>query len=321
MNQATKQVEAPPARQSRMSVKNAVKGKLEVPDRILLYGVEGIGKSSWAAASPAPMFIEPEREGTARIDTNRFPQPECWQDILDAVESLTVDKHDYQTCVIDTLDSAEAMLWRHICERDKKASIEDYGYGKGYMAAIDEWRVLLAALERLRRERRMGIILNAHSWIKTFKNPEGEDFDRYELKLHAKAGGLLKEWCDAVLFANYETFAVKEEDKKGARAKGVSSGARIIHTQRTAAWDAKNRYSLPATIPLHYEDFAAAVKAHRPADPETLRAAIVEQAAKLGDDVTSKKVETFLASDKARDASELAKINNWLTAKLSAKGA
>jgi len=97
----------------------------------------------------------------------------------------------------------------------------------------------------------MHVVLLAHGWIKGFKNPDGEDYDRYELKLHPKAGGLLKEWCDAVLFANYETLT----HETNGRNKGVSTGARVLHTQRRAAWDAKNRYDLPHTIPLSWEAF------------------------------------------------------------------
>jgi hypothetical protein len=245
-------------RPTRMRVSNATKGIVEVPDRILLYGVEGIGKSSFAAKAPRPIFIETEPDGTARIDTQRMPKPLSWGDVIDGIDSLTLDPHDHKTLVVDTLDAAEAMLWRHICQRDDKANIEAYGYGKGYVVALDEWRVFLARLERLRRERKMGVILIAHSWIKPFKNPEGDDFDRYQLKLHDKTAGLLKEWCDAVLFANYETLTSKESEK--SKAKGVSTGERIVHTQRTAAFDAKNRYDLPETLPLDYAAFLEAIK-------------------------------------------------------------
>jgi hypothetical protein len=256
-------------RPRRMSMANVVKGLVKSPDRILLYGVEGIGKSTFAASAPKPIFIAPERDGTARIDTNRFAQTETWGDVIDGIDALTQDEHDYRTLVIDTLDAAEAMLWRFICTRDSKGSIEDYGYGKGYVAALDEWRVFLSRLERLRREKKMGIILIAHSWIKPFKNPEGDDFDRYQLKLHEKAGGLLKEWGDAVLFANFEILTAKENEK--ARAKGVSTGERIVHTQRTAAFDAKNRYGLPETLPLDYAAFVAAINDKTSAPDESAK--------------------------------------------------
>lgn len=311
------QQQVPPPR--RMDIGSVTTGRLVKPDRVLIFGTEGVGKSTWAASAPDPIFI-PCEDGTANLDVARFPEPETWPDLLTALSVLTTEKHVYKTAVVDTVDAAESMLWRYICDRDGKDSIEAYGYGKGYTAALDEWRVFMAAVERLQRERKMGVILVAHSWIKTFKNPEGEDFDRYELKLHAKASGLLKEWCEDVLFAHYETFAVK--DDKNGKAKGVSSGARVVHTQRTAAWDAKNRHALPEMLPLSYEDFAAAVRAGRPADPEKLKASIAEKLSSISDPDLVAKVTAALTKA-GDDASALSKIENRLNATLnaSAKGA
>lgn len=306
----------------RMSVANVVSGIVKVPDRILLYGIEGIGKSTFAANAPRPIFIEPESDGTARINTNRLPAPETWGDVIDAVDSLTVDPHDYQTLVVDTLDAAEAMLWRFICKRDDKGSIEAYGYGKGYVAALDEWRVFMGRLEKLRRERRMGIILIAHSWIKPFKNPEGDDFDRYEMKLHPRAGGLLREWCDAVLFANYEVLTAKENDK--AKAKGVTTDNRIVHTRRTAAFDAKNRFGLPESLPLDYAEFMSAISKPAQVGDDEVEADIttkIEAAlATLADAELTEKVRAAVAKAEGNEAA-LAKIENHLNATLRAKEA
>jgi hypothetical protein len=301
------QQQAPPA--GRMNLGRVVRGRQEVPDRVLIYGVEGVGKSSWAAAAPNPIFV-PAEEGTDQLNVERFPKPERWSEVLDAIEQLRAEKHDYRTVAFDTLDALEPLLWRHICDRDKKESIESYGYGKGYVAALDEWRVFLSALERLRRERSMSIVLIAHTLIRPFKNPEGEDYDRYELKLNAKAGGLLKEWCDSVLFAHWETFASKSGDSK---AKGVSTGARIASTERTAAWDAKNRYALPQSIPLDFEEYARAKSAHAPKPVEELKASIARKLELLTDQAVKERAVAFIA--KAGDnAAELAKADNHLTA-------
>lgn len=314
---ATKSTAAssPPARASRMVLNQVVRGRQEMPDRVLLYGIEGCGKSTWAASAPAPIFI-PAEDGTASLDVARFPEPQSWGDVLEAVRTLTTEPHEFQTLVLDTLDALEPLCWQHICARDKQTSIESYGYGRGYTAALDEWRVLLSALEKLRRERRMNIVLIAHSWIKPFKNPEGDDFDRYELKLHAKAGGLLKEWSDSVLFAHYETYSVRDE-KKGT-SKGMSTGIRVVHTQRTAAWDAKNRYALPETLPLNYDDYATAVKARRPADPAALKLSISVKLGELNDEALTAKV-TALVEAAGDDAIELSKIDNRMSATMRAR--
>ena len=299
---------------SRMTLGSVVSGRQEHPVRVLLYGPEGVGKSTFGAGAPAPIFLGAE-EGTSQLDVTRFPQPESWQDALDAVDTLTNEKHDYKTLVIDTLDWLEPVLWDWMSRRDKQTNIEAYGYGKGYQAAIDEWRIFLSALERLRKTKPMHVVMLAHSWIKGFKNPTGDDYDRYELKIHSKAGGLLKEWSDAVLFATYETFVHKDERK---RVRGVdNNGARIVYTQRRAAYDAKNRYSLPETMPLDWAEFEAAVKAHKPADPDALIDVIKDTAAKLGGALEKETLSSL--GRVGKDAVKLSSLMNWATAKLNEK--
>lgn len=299
---------------SRMTLDKLITGRLKQPIRIVLYGVEGIGKSTFGANAPKPVFLGAE-EGTAQLDVTRFPTPESFADVREAFRVLLIDKHSFQTLVIDTLDWLEPLIWAHICKRDGVKNIEDYGYGKGYQAALDEWRIVLADLERLRKATSMHVVLIAHSWIRPFKNPQGDDFDRYEMKLHAKAGGLVKEWADTVLFANYETFARKDEKTK--RVRGVDTGARLIFTERRAAYDAKNRFGLPESLPLSWADFAAAVESGRPADLATLKAEIERKAKQLGGELEQKVLETLAKA--GSDPQALALINNRVNARLAEK--
>jgi hypothetical protein len=171
--------------------------------------------------------------------------------------------------------------------------------------------VFLADLERLQRERRMHVILLAHSFIKKFANPEGDDFDRYILKLNEKAAALVREWCKGVYFANYETFAVSDKQR---RVRGVSTGARILHTQRTAAYDAKDRYGLPETLPLSWDEFVKGVEAGCPADPQVLIAEIQRKAKELGGDIEKSTAE--LLPKFKDDGAKLAQLNDRLNAKL-----
>ncbi len=280
------------------------------PPRVLVMGTEGVGKSTFAAGAPSPVFLGPE-DGTGRLDVSRFPLPESWQDVLDAIMALDA-AHEHKTLVIDTLDWIEPLVWRHVCKGASVESIEDLGYGKGYVKALDEWRLFLSKLERL-RARGITVVLLAHTHIKNFQNPEGDNYDRYELKLHTKAGGLLKEWCDAVMFANYET--VLAQDKRTNRFRGFDTGARLLHTTRQAAYDAKNRYDLPPTIPLNWDDFAGAIEKRQSASPADLRAAIDEKRTKLPADVAAA-AEASLARA-GDDASKLAQLNDWINAKLA----
>jgi hypothetical protein len=300
---------------SRMRLDSVVRGKLKKPISVVCYGPEGVGKSTLAAGAPKPIFLGAE-DGTSQLDVTRFPSPETYADIREAVRVLQVDQHDYGTLVVDTLDWVEPLLWQHICARDGQPNIEGYGYGKGYQVALDEWRLLLSDLERLMKTRGMNVVLLAHAAIRPFKNPAGEDFDRYELKVHAKAAGLIKEWAEAVLFANWETFA--KEDKRTKRFKGVGGVARMLYTERTAAYDAKNRYSLPDELPLDWNEFETAVNAGQVAPTTTLRAEIERKAKELGGELEAKIMETLA---KAGDnAANLALINNKVNAKLAEKG-
>lgn len=302
---------APP----RMTLGSIVKGRLNKPLRVLVFGVEGIGKSTFGARAPEPVFLGTE-DGTSELDVARFPEPKNWADVIEAIDTLAKTEHEYRSLVIDTLDWLEPLCWEKVCAANNETSIESFGYGKGYTAALDEWRVLLAALERLRAERKMHVIALAHSWVKTFKNPEGEDFDRYELKLHQRAGGLWKEWVDVVGFANYETLT--HEDKR-KRVRGIATGNRLLHTVRSAAWDAKNRYDLPDAMPLDWDTFAQHVAEHRPADPKVVSARINELLEGVAPDLKDK-VRSAVAKAPT-DAAHLARVLNHLESMISTQGA
>jgi hypothetical protein len=226
------------------------------------------------------------------------------------------DEHDYQTLVVDTLDAAEAMLWRFICERDKKQG------SRTTATARDTWRRSTSGACSWRGSRscaasvRWGSSSSLTRWIKPFKNPEGDDFDRYEMKLHPRAGGMLREWCDAVLFANYEVLTVKETEK--SKAKGVTTDKRIMHTRRTAAFDAKNRYGLPDTLDLDYAAFVEAVKAGEPDDAAAVTERINQALAQLGDSELASKVAAAITGA-GGDVAQLERIENRINATLRAK--
>lgn len=306
----SKPTATPPA--SRMTLKAVKRGPVQQPLRLVLYGPPGIGKSTFAASAPSPVFLGGEK-GTAQLDVARFPQPETWKEVWESIRALLDEEHSYQTYVVDTLDWIEPLCWAQVAKDAGKEHIEDIGYGKGFNAALDEWRLFLSRLERL-SDAGINVVLLAHCHIRPFKNPEGEPFDRYEMKLHAKASSLIQEWADEVLFTNYETLTL--EDK--GRVRGVSSGARLVHTVRAAAFDAKNRHSLPAVLPLDWGEYEAAVQAQTPASAKDLIAAmesLLEGAdAQLADAVRER-------IGKANgDASKLARLLNWLKAKTESEG-
>lgn len=299
----------PPAATGVMRLTNVVTGRQREPWRVLLFGVEGIGKSSFGASMPKPIFVDPET-GSGQLDVARFPPPQNFADVLDAVRELRETKHAYESVVFDTVDWIEPLIFRHICQRDRMADIEEYGFGKGYNVALEEWRKFLREVEALERMKGMNICLLGHSQVKTFKNPEGADFDRYEPQIHAKAAGLLKQWPRAVLFAHYEQYAEKE-NRYALKAKGVATGERLIFTNRTAAYDAKNRYDLPASLPLSWDAFLQAATTER-TGAELVE--LIKVAAKnAGEDV--QKAATAAIERAAGDVTKLKQLNNWVATK------
>ncbi|MBE2178891.1 MAG: ATP-binding protein [Chthoniobacterales bacterium] len=245
-----------------MSVLAKIKrGGEGLPPRTILAGPEGIGKSTFAANAPAPLFVSQE-DGLTGLDHVARVYPESFGEILALCDELAkAPKSDFETLVIDTVDWLERAIHAYICKRDNKQGIEDYGYGKGYKVAEQELVSLLTKLDALRHGKRMGIILLSHVHIRTFSDPAGETWDRYEMKGHKGFTGILREWPDACLFATYEVFKTKERGETRERTIG---GERIIHTTWSPGWDAKNRLALPETLPLEYDAYALAVRENSP---------------------------------------------------------
>jgi hypothetical protein len=276
-----------------------------------VYGVDKVGKTSFAAEAPEPIFICSE-SGTNHLDVARFPAAQSWQDVLDAVAALTADPGGFKTVVLDSIDWAEPLLFDHMCRAANVDNVEKVGggFGKYVSVAVDHWRLLLAALETLQAKQGMNVILIGHAMIKNFKNPEGQDFDRYIMKAHEKATALLREWAEGIYFANYETFSVEDKNK---RAKGVSSGVRKLYTQRTAAYDAGDRYGLPESLALSWADFHLLAQTGKESRKEAVIAeinALIEKA------VEPLKGQAGAAVERANgDAAKLEQLLNWLKQK------
>lgn len=235
------------------------------PLRIVFQGQEGVGKTTWASQCPRCIFLTAE-DGGGDLDYDRAVLG-TWTDLRDAVKTLIREGGDYETVVIDTIDTYERMLHAHLIERHEVDSIEQIGggYGKGYKAAEEEMSGLAADLDALRERRRMHIILLAHTHVKAFNDPMGAPYDRYELRMHKAVAALWSGWADAILFACFDVTVMKAGKKgrfveAGPMDKGKATEAkRVIYTSKDAAYDAKNRHNLPEELPLSWDAFAAAI--------------------------------------------------------------
>jgi len=168
------------------------KGKVKAPRRTLLYGVHGVGKSTFGSMADKPIFVITE-DGVSDIDCERFPLAKRLLDVFEAISALYTEKHDYRTIVVDSLDWLERLIWADVCVKRGVKSIEDIGYAKGYTFALTQWREVLEGLNALRNDRSMSVILIAHAQIEKFNNPETEPYDRYTPKLDKRASALVQE--------------------------------------------------------------------------------------------------------------------------------
>lgn len=238
------------------NLKSIKKNTAIAAPRIMLYGVEGIGKTTFASQAPEPIFICTE-DGLGSLQVDHFPLATSASDVLDAISSLVSENHNFQTVVLDSVDWLDHLIWQDV---EAKHDAKDLAYGKGAMIAADRWREVLGGLNALRNDKGMVVILLAHCQIKRFDSPEVEPFDRYQPKLQERSNAILREWADAVLFANYKTIVRKDDiGFNKTNNRGISTGERLLYTSEKPAYMAKNRYSLPESLPMSWDAFAQAI--------------------------------------------------------------
>ena len=235
-------------------------GRENKPPRIMVYGQEGVGKSTFGASAPGAIFVQTE-DGLGEIDTCKFPLAQNFGDVVAALTALRDEDHNFRTVVIDSLDWLERLIFDEVCKEFGVRSIEkaDGGYGKGYVDALVHWRKVLAILDDLRNKRGMMVILLAHAKVERFEDPENMAYDRYAPRLHKHAASLISEWVDAVMFATKRMRVSKDGDTRAIAAPiGADGGERVLRTNGSPACVAKNRFGLPNEIPLLWDAFLQA---------------------------------------------------------------
>lgn len=232
---------------------NITRGKIPSAQKVVIYGPEGIGKSTFASKFPEPLFLDTEGS-TKHMDVARMDPPSSWSMLMQELEEVKKEgKEICKTLVLDTADWAEQLCAHHICSKAQKSGIEDFGYGKGYVYLKEEFGRLLNRLDDIIQEG-IHVVLVAHAKMRKFEQPEEMGaYDRWELKLDKNVAPLVKEWADMVLFANYKVFTVRDEQTGRNKAQG---GKRVMYTSHHPCWDAKNRCGLPPEINLDFSGLA-----------------------------------------------------------------
>lgn len=247
--------EAPPKEEppKKSLLSTIVQGKRHGPPRLFVYGVHGIGKSTFAASAPSPVFI-PTEDGSDEIDVPKFPPVHSRVEVMDILRTLYKEPHDYQTVVLDSADWFEDYI---LAELREEYSDKDLAYGKESLYAEAKMSDVLNAFSLLRSKRSLAIIVIAHSEIKRFDSPLTEPYDRYQPKLSHRLSSLFQEWADVVAFTNYDV-DVKKTDAGFGRdvRRGISSGERMMFVEERPGYYAKNRYGMPPELALNWAEFA-----------------------------------------------------------------
>lgn len=228
------------------------RGRIPCGQKVIIYGPEGIGKTTLAASFPNPVFIDTEGS-TKNFDVARFPAPTSWEMLKQEAEYPLTHPGEVGTLVIDTADWAEKLCNRCVCQRAGKKGIEDFGYGKGYVFSAEEFGRLLDSLDRVTLAG-THVVVTAHTTLRKVEQPdEMTSYDRWELKCSKYLSPLIKEWADMVLFCNYKTIVVKADGSQKGKAQG---GRRVMYATHHTCWDAKNRHGLPDEMPMDYSQIA-----------------------------------------------------------------
>lgn len=234
------------------------------PLAICINGQAGVGKTTFACAAPNTIGIITER-GLGDIEIDHFPICKTWEQLNECIARLISNGHNYENVFIDSLDWAQELNFDYVCRKHNAQSIEDAngGYGKGYVEALREWRKLLDNLDKLRFKKNMNIILTAHTEVRKVQDPRLPTYDTYAIKLNKRASSVIEEWCDVILFATWDVTVREVKDGGAKRSMALSDAPRVMHTDLSPLYTAKNRYHLPPILPLSWAAFDKAMRISR----------------------------------------------------------
>ncbi len=235
---------------------NIITGKIPKPQKVIVYGPEGVGKSTFASHFPNPVFIDTE-DSTVNMDVARFEKPSSWTMLRQQIDYVKNNPGLCKTLIIDTADWAERLCSEHICSKGKVSGIEDFGYGKGYVYLEEEFGRFLNQLQEI-IDIGINVVITAHAEIKKIEQPEEiGGYDHWQMKLEKKTMPLLKEWSDILLLASYKVYVVNVDNQGATKGKNkAQGGSRVMYTTHSPWWDAKNRHDLPDELPFDYSKIA-----------------------------------------------------------------
>lgn len=228
-----------------ISISSLRKVRVDQPPRVLIYGPPKMGKTTLASEFPAPVFIQTEQGESGALELDSFGHLQTFQEVDEALLALFNEDHAFGTVVIDSLSELEKLVVAEACRRNGWKNIEQPGYGKGYVAADAIWQELLTALNMLRAQRNMAVVMIAHANIERFDDPQTQSYSRYEIDLHKNVRALMQREVDAILLVKQDVALIKEKTGFGAERAIGQGAARWIYCEGSPAYTAGNRYGMP----------------------------------------------------------------------------
>lgn len=243
------------------------KAHSNLPPRIVLSGEPKAGKTTWAAKAPSPLFIPIvgeegcddliDKDGN-EIEVQTTPVVNTYNELIGVLEWLRDGEHEYKTLIIDSLSTAERMIWSDLCKEDGSKSIElvGGGYGKGYTMTLERFRIITQLISELRTKRKMLAILIAHVQPKAGTDADTmETYDAYDLSLNKKVTALFQQWADYLLFASKGRYVTEDGKVVDKKRKLITHGkAHLPVGGRSVA------SLLPEELDLEFSAFQNAVK-------------------------------------------------------------
>lgn len=271
-----------------MSILSTVKTGYETrPQKNMILGVNGIGKTTFMSEFPKALIIDLEW-GSSNLDVPRIKDIFNLAQFNEALDALYNESHDYQSIGIDTLDSLEKLIFDDLCLRHKWTSIEDAGFGKGYTAAGEMMSRLMQSIMKL-NAKGMTINIASHVGIKAHNDPaQPAPYDRWTPRVCKQVAAPVKDLCDNIFFASFKTVVVKENNK----SRAFGDGERVLYTQYRPSHDGKNRFGLPYEIPFSYASLKAAIESAKPETKEDLMIQVSELMKSVTDKSLLTKIET-----------------------------
>lgn len=240
-------------------IQSANDPSVKTGDKHLLFGMPGVGKSTIASQADSPLFVDYDR-GIKQLRVDRVPGPSSWSDVMGLFRELAVEKHKYKTIAIDTIDPLEELAVQHVCKVGRKESLADFGYGDGYAALKNEWRLMLSALDAV-ADKGITICLLAHSVVRQTSDPQLGPYEVYTTGLQKGVWAVTARWCDMIGFCAFENARIEKEKRS------VYTGQRQLLTTAGSGYIAKNRWGLPRVLPLDWKALQAAIQHFYNANP------------------------------------------------------